>query len=325
MINHYSENNWPAVSFTIDKFNLNPGKFCMSFGFDTDPLEHSIKKVGIINKPLILSGGNGKIEIVAGYRRILALKKMKIAEVSCFDLSDSGKTEFDMLMMNIHDNLYTRNLNNVEKSMALNRLKGILDTEELDNDIISLFGINRRELETVLCIDFLPDFLKCSIAENSISLKTLERVLELNGDRDRMVCLEWIDKLKLNYNQQLQFVEYINDISRLNKTPVHRVLMNDDYIKIYDDRKKNNPQKAKALLKNFRENLFPDLTKYEKIFKQRVNKLQLPGNMKISHARYFESEGYKLEIDFKDGRSLKSHLDYLLNTEGLERVGDPWR
>jgi len=270
MSNIHSKNSWPTVRLAIERFNLDPGKFCMSFCFGTDSLEYSINKAGIINKPFITADGNGKIEIVAGYRRILALKRLKIVEVSCFDLSDSGKSDFDMLMMNIHDNLHTRRLNYVEKSMAVNRLKGFSRFKELDDDIISLFGMNKRELETVLIIDSLPEFLKYSIARDIICLKSIEKILELNSDMDRMACLEWIDKLKLNYNQQLQFIEFIIDISRLNKAGIHRILLNDDFKKIYDDSKMNNPQKAKALLNLLREKLFPHLTGYEKIFRQRV-------------------------------------------------------
>ena len=76
-------------------------------------------------------------------RIISEANRLKIKEVSCFDLSDSGKSDFDMLMMNIHDNLHTRNLNYVEKSMIINRLRDTLKAEELDNDIISIIGMNK--------------------------------------------------------------------------------------------------------------------------------------------------------------------------------------
>ncbi|MFC1494600.1 ParB/RepB/Spo0J family partition protein [Thermodesulfobacteriota bacterium] len=325
MINYIkSEDNLPIVKISMDKFKFNRGKFCMSFDFDIDPLRNSIKKVGVINKPKIISYDGGDIEIVAGYRRILALKELKINEVSCFNLSNSGKTDFDMLLMNIHDNLHTRKLNNIEKSMVLNRLINYSKDKQIGKEFISLFAINERELETLLKIDTLPEGLKYSIVRNSISLKALENIFSIDNEKERITCLEWINKLKLNFNQQLQFIEYINDISRLNKTTIHRVLLDNDFKEMYDDKKKNTPQKARKLLHTLREKLFPNLTGYERIFARRVNKLQLPGNIKISHPRYFEAEGYKLEIEFKNNHDLKDSIDYLGKVKGLENIGDPW-
>jgi len=117
-----NEENQSVVKISMDRFKFNEGKFCLSYDFDVNPLIKSIKEVGIINKPVVRSYRGGDIEIVTGYRRILALKELKLKEVLCIDIAGSGKTDVDMLIMNIHDNLHTRKLNNVEKSMALNRL-----------------------------------------------------------------------------------------------------------------------------------------------------------------------------------------------------------
>ena len=319
-----AEENWPVVKLSMDRFKFDQGKFCMSFDFDINPLVTSIKKVGIINKPFIISYKGGDVEIVAGYRRILALKELKIEEISCFDLSGSGKTDLDILIMNIHDNLHARKLNNIEKSMALNMLINFSKDKKIDREFISLFEINGRDLETFLKIESLPDALKYSIARNAISLKALETILCFDNEREYLACLEWINKLKLNFNQQLQFIEYISEISRRSKSSVDQVLMGGAFKDIYDDENKNKPQKARKLLNILRGKLFPDLTEYERVFNRRVKKLQLPGNIKISHPKYFESEGYRLEVEFRSGPDLKDCIDHLGNVKGLENIGDPW-
>ena len=60
---------------TIDEI---PGPYCMSFGFDPDALALSIEKIGLVH-PLIITKSNNdnKYKIVAGYRRLIALKKLK--------------------------------------------------------------------------------------------------------------------------------------------------------------------------------------------------------------------------------------------------------
>lgn len=316
--------NWPVVKLSMGRFKLKQGKFCMSYDFDIKPLINSIEEVGIINKPFITSYNGGDVEIVAGYRRILALKELKYKEVSCIDLTGSGKTDLDMLIMNIHDNLHARKLNNIEKSMALNRLLNYSKDNKIGMEFMSLFEINNRESETLLKIEALPDSLKHAIARDSISLKVLETVLGLDNENECLACLEWINKLKLNFNQQLQFIDHIVEISRREKLSIDQVLMDKEYKDIYDDESRNNPQKARKLLNILREKLFPDLTKYEREFQKRVKKLRLPGNIKINHPRYFEAEGYRLEIEFSNGNDLKNSIDHLGRVKGLENVGDPW-
>lgn len=69
---------------------------------------------------------------------------------------------------------------------------------------------------------------------------------------------------------------------------------------------------------------FPFLTEMEERFKGRIEKLNLPREVRIKHHPFFEEEGYRLEMDFKEGRDLITALRKLSDMDGLEEIGDPW-
>ena len=315
--------NYPLIKVETDQISDEPGRFCMSYGFDNSALRRSISHVGIINKPYIYKDNKGVIEVVTGYRRILALKELNIKEIKCFDLTDSGMSSFDMLKFAIYDNLFIREYNVVEKSLIINRLISLVKDNNSINEIIFLINISYKDYGLILKIKDLDKSIKKSIALNSLNLKTLEQLVNLDMD-SQIICNSWISKLNLSFNQQIQFIDLIIDISRIEKKPISKLLDDEYYRGLFADQKKNTPQKAKEIIDSLRQRRNPDYSKYKHIFETRVRKLQLPKNIKISHPRYFESEFYHVEIEFKDGNELLNSLNELVNIDGLTSIGDPW-
>ena len=70
---------------------------------------------------------------------------------------------------------------------------------------------------------------------------------------------------------------------------------------------------------------FPTLTRAEKTFRTEMTGLNLPERVKIDHPPFFEASNYRLEILFRNGRDLKSIIDTLIETDGLEKITDPWK
>ena len=106
-----------SVLVEVNQINENPGPYCMSFGFDLKPLIHSVETFGLINSPIVTKDREGSVEVVVGYRRILALKHLQWKQIPCRDLSHAGFSPLDLLLLNLHDNLTTRLFNAVEKGM----------------------------------------------------------------------------------------------------------------------------------------------------------------------------------------------------------------
>jgi len=302
-----------------------PGPYSMSFGFDLKPLIRSIEKVGLINSPIVVRNREGKRDVVAGFRRILAFKSLKREKVPCRDLSEWGLSPSELLILNLYDNLTTRALNDVEKGMILKRLVLHVPREEILEHYMPLLDLPSREsnLHIFLKLEELDCPIRSSFAERRLSFQTIKALLGMDPE-SRTASFEWISKITLNFNQQSKFLEYTNDISIKEGKKITELLFEKQLSDLFEDQKLNNPQKAKQILGHLRTRRFPSLTRAEKTFDRRTSDLNLPEGVRVYHPPFFEGTDYRLELLFKGGKELKEKIDFLSKLEALKRIDDPW-
>ena len=320
-----------VAGLSLDQVNLNdvsdcPGPYCMSFGSDLKALIRSIQSVGLINYPLVIKDKGEMLTVVVGYRRILALKSLGWEKTPCRILSGSELSPLECLLLNLHDNLSSRELNEVEKGMVLRRLTSYVSDEEILEKYAPLLGLPRHKSTLLLFLRLekeLDKEAKEHIVQGRLSLQAVKMLLDIDQDA-RTHVFHFISTLKLNTNQQRQLVEYLIDLSHIESKSVSQVLNDGPFERIYSDTQVNRPQKAKAVIRLLRARRFPTLVSAEKTFKKKVAGLNLPDGVKISAPPHFEASDYRLEVLFRNGRELAERIDHLSRTEGLEDLGDPW-
>ncbi len=310
----------------LKQISENPGPFCMSFGFDLKPLIRSVEKFGLINTPIVTKEKEGRVEVVAGYRRILALKHLQWEEVPCRDFSDAGLTSLQLLLFNLHDNLATRPFNEVEKGMILNRLIPHVPKEEILSHFMPLLELPSHEpsLEIFLRLEELDYSMKESLVYARISFQTAKAFVDMDTE-SRSALFEWIASMKLNSNQQSQFIAYAADISIKEQRRIAQIFEEKQILELLNDKNLNIPQKAKSLLNILKCRRFPLLTRSEGAFQKTVSRLGLPEGISVHHPPFFEGPDYRLEILFGDGEQLKEKVDALGKVSGLGSLGDPWQ
>jgi ParB-like chromosome segregation protein Spo0J len=312
----------------VDPNNIEcPGPYCMSFCFDLDPLILSIRSIGLVNSPLLIENGRGGMTVIAGYRRIQALRCLKYDEIPCRIFSESQLSPLACILINLHDNLATRALNVVEKGMILTRLASLLPRTEILDHYMALLGLPSHEPTFIFFEKLereLDEEIKEYLAKGLLSLPVVKVFLDMDPNSRRHV-FDIISKLKLNINQQRQLVEYIVDISNMNGSSSLGLFKETQFMRICSDNRLNNPQKAKAVLESLRAKRFPFLTRAEKAFKNKVYGLNLPDGVRIKAPPYFEAPDYRLEVFFKEGKELVEKIRALSQTDGLEDIGDPWK
>ena len=315
-------------STTLDLGHIgeDPGPCCMSFGFDLDPLIRSIREFGVINAPIVVKKGKGRVDVVSGYRRILALKHLQMEKVPCRDISNSGLSPLQLVLLNLHDNRVTRRFNDVEKAMILTRLVPHVLRQEIIEEYMPLLDLPSREstLDLFLNIDGLPHFIKEQLAKGALSVRVIRALLEVEPGL-RADLLEKVLNLKLTFNQQLKFIEMTVDICVRDRIDISELFSQASFAGIMENEKLNLPQKAKAYLGHLRSIRFPLLTRSEKSFRKTISALGLPQGTRISHPPFFEGADYLLEVPFKNGKQLKERIRALENLDGLETIADPWQ
>jgi hypothetical protein len=315
----------PLTSLDSNAIHDDPGPFCMSYGFDLGPLIRSIQEFGVINPPIVVRQGEGRVDVVSGYRRILALKNLQIREIPCRDTTDSGLSTLQLLLVNLHENCFTREFNEVEKAMILARLVHYLSREEVIHSYMPLLSLPSREptLDLFLNMERQSHIVKNVLAKGEVSVKAFEALLEVESGF-RLGLIKSILDLKLTYNQQLQFIELTVDICMRDGIDISELFNQASFVRIMENEKLNLPQRTKAILELLRSIRFPRLTRAAESFQKAVSALGLPDGTRISHPPFFEGPDYRLEVPFKNGRQLKERINILNNLDGIEALSDPW-
>jgi len=316
----------PAREVDLTSIDHSRGLFLMSFGFDIRPLVRSIEAVGLINPP-ILKEDQGDLVIVAGHRRIQALRALEAEHTVCMIISENSRIRpLDCLLLNLWDNLAIRELNDVEKGMVLRRLGAWVPRHEIARHYMPLMGLPPHEGALSLFLEVETDYnetIKIFIAEGRLSWRAVKMLSTVDAAA-RLALLQVMSEVRLNANQQIQFMDFITDLSFIEEKTIPQVLREDLLKRVLSDSRMNLPQRAKALLQHLKGRRKPTLVAAEKRFKRSVSKLKLPDGVQITAPPYFEGSDYRLEALFKDGADLKAKLESLCHSEDLRRINNPW-
>ena len=316
----------PACLIDVDSISDFPGPYCMSFGFDLGRYTQSIKEIGLINTPLFKKNANGKMDVISGYRRIQAIKALKWDKIPGRILHESALSSLECLLLNFYDNLSTRRFNIIEKGMLLHRLVEYLPDTDVMNHYMPLIDLPAHEETLRLYIRIEEELdmkIKKLLASERLTLQAAKMLLEVDP-ASRSSVYSVLSSLKLNSNQQKQFIDYIIDISYISDTNIPDLIHKGPLKKICSDPKLNSPQKGRALLKYLKEKRLPSLTAAESAFRKMASRLDLPEGVRIKSPRFFEDPHYQLEVSFREGEELKEKVERLSCTEGLRNLGNPW-
>ena len=317
----------PTQMVHVNSIDCSPGPYCMSFEYDLNPLILSINHVGLLNSPMLLaSDHSNKLLIISGYRRLEALRHLGIDTIPCRIFQASDLDPLHCLLLNLYDNLSTRELNHVEKAMVLVRLENIAPEKTIIEEYLPVLGLlPRKDIFSLYTrmVGELGESGKTDLAMGRLSLQAVKILLDLKKNT-RDAILDFFSNLRLNTNQQRQLIDFIVDISIIEKRSVSNLLSDSSIREIEVNNRMNGPQKAKAVMKLFRKRRLPSVVKAEKEFNKAVSDLMLPGGVRIMPPPFFEGADYKMEIPFRDGLQLRKVLEKLSAMERLAAIGNPW-
>ena len=312
------------VDVPLDVFDDEPGPYTMSFAFDLQPLWESIKTIGLVNPPCIAEDEKGRIEVISGYRRILALKRIGRSAILCEDLSSALPSAKERLLFAFFENLGTRDFNDAEKAMILKRLKPLFPEEHILKRFMPLLSLPCHEEAFTLYLTLAAkgDAFMDAVARGRLCLKAAKSLMELNHESEAC-AFQCIMDLMLNVNQQMQFIDIMIDISEIEGSSFSRILKAAPVAAVLKSRRLNRPQKARRLLEELRRQRYPRWMAAEKRFQKKVEELHLPGGVRMDHPPYFEAPGYRLEMPFLDGGDLMKKLRQLSENRGLAAFQNP--
>lgn len=314
-----------GIRLDLEKIAEGPGPYTMSYGFNLEVLRESIEKVGMINPPLVARNQEGAFDVVSGYRRILALKALGKRETWCHDVTTVLASPRERFLAAFYENLATRKFNDVEKAITLHQLLRHVGREEILASFMPLLSLPSHEgtLKFYLKLLTLEESIQKAVAVEQIPIKVANALVGME-EAIRKVLFHWISILKLNFNQQIKFIEYMEDIRIRDGVAAPELLSDKSFLMVLENRRLNNPQKAKAVLELLRARRFPRLVQAQQAIERAVSAISMPPETSIHYDPFMEDPFYHLEIKFRSGKELREAIDKLHPMRQLETIPEQW-
>lgn len=296
-------------------------KFRISTERSISDLIVSIKEEGLITPPLLVFIEN-RYEVVSGFRRVAACAKAGIEEITARVSNEMD--EFTLQKHAIIENSSQRELNIVEQSLAVSKLIPFLKEPEDRVKVISrVVGIaqNPKLIEKLLKVSTLPPLIRSYMVEDYLSLAI---ALELVNIEDQLAIKfgNLFKDLKMSLNIQKEILTNTIESSLREKISPNDILDSEDFKNILNDEDKNRNEKTSLIRKYLKERRFPNITRAESYYQNRVDELNLT-RVKLIPPANFEGTNYGLSVKFstiEDLEKTADEIDALSKNSAMEDI-----
>ena len=304
----------------IDTIDSRDHFFSMTFHPNLECLRKSIGQVGLL-QPIIIrekSQGSG-CQVVCGFKRLTACEQLGMEEIEAFSCRKSELGDLEGFHMALQENLTTRGLNLIEKSMVLHKLNHQfgLSKESIARDYMPMLGLqpNPKILEKVSQLVQLRAEIGRYIVEEEVSLGNATQLLEFSPE-DQAEIGRLVSELKLGENKLKEVLTFLREISLRDGMTV-RELVRGEIEAIASDVSLSRVQKTHRIRRWLREMRYPQLTEMEKAFREKRKGLALSPGIFLQPPPYFEGDTFRLEFGFRDVGEFKAIVSKLM--EASER------
>ena len=299
----------------IDLSSKNYDGYLFSYGRDSDVVEDSIRKVGLINPPILKKNPDTEetYSVICGYQRILACKKL--GQVSIDAMVIDGLNDEETLLLVLHDNLASRGFNEIEKGIVLKKFLDIgYSCDRLAAEITLLLEIppNKNIIEKYLSVLRLDNEIKQSIARSELELERAFLLITLS-DAEREVVYRFLFKESItNTNEAKEAIRNLLDLKLIKKMEMEELLLSDEISHIISDNKSNKRQKGEKLCSLIKSMRYPSIRMKEDEFDKSCRELKLDNDVRVNHSRYFEGDEIRITLKAFNEEKLGGNLERLL-------------
>jgi len=186
-----------VVYLKID--DITPSRYQPRERFDETKLSEltaSIREKGVIQPVLVRPKGDGKYELIAGERRLRAVRSLEIKEMPALvrEVED-----VDALEISLIENIQREELNPIDEAHAYRRLASEFNfTQEKIGQTI---GKDRSTVANMMRLLLLPKKIQEFVENNTISMGHARTILSLEGEKQRLRFCNRIVKKGLSVRQ----------------------------------------------------------------------------------------------------------------------------
>ncbi len=311
----------------MDKFaeSVDPAEIDSSFDSyscswpgESTRLEESIARVGLINPPLLKRSG-GNLVTVCGIRRVRAALKLSMPRIPCRIVESAGRSDADLLALNLEDNLSVRALGLFESA----RLVSLLEAFDGDSrsSIVERYGpaIGLRgdeyEVSRFLSLHVLSDAVKVFVASKKMAPRQAFR-LALLGSDDAGRLVELAGTFALTASQTGEFAELAREILLRDGLTFEELApdLADGLESTADARHKQRD----AIMDRLRMVRFPRWQEKERAMKSCLDRINGTAGITVHAPPYLENDIFNVRLVYRSCEELAERARALETFAGTE-------
>jgi hypothetical protein len=282
----------------VDDIDIQDERFRFSYHFDLEKLLISIKKIGLINPPIVVKRDGSPYIVVSGWKRILACIRLCMTHIPIYLIDE--KDDSRAFILSLYENWAVRSFNILEKAEIVSKLKDFdKDEKKIVREFFPLLDIpaNLSYLDLYLKIARLDPTWKKIVYDKKIPLSALQFLIEFKPE-DRKALLPLI--MPMNVNKLKQFCENLYELWK-NTGDSPKVLLSDPAIQSVCQSEKLSPlQKADDVRSLVRSKRYPTLSSWTKSFDTSLKKARLTKDVTFEPSSFFEDGEFSITFSLFD-------------------------
>lgn len=307
----------------IGEIDERDSSFRISFGRDLSSLKTSLALSGLL-APLILREKEGGYQVICGFRRLEALRRLGQERVWALIYSPEELPDREGIVRAIAHNI-SGGMNLVEKAQAVTKLKacGLMEEEIVSQWLPALgFQPHKRIYTKLREIARLPVGIRTYIAEQELSLSTAS-LLSLFREEELSALVPLLSSLKPGENKTKEILTHLHEIALREETSVTALLEEARDLWAGEDGRVERLERFRDWLRRRR---YPRFSSLKEEFEKFRASLRLPPSFSLHPPPFFEGEEFRVELRFSNREQLMKLSQGLRRLlESLQGEEDPLR
>jgi hypothetical protein len=257
------------------------------FSFPSSPQRFAAIEKKFPGLPLLIVDKAKRLVWGHDYLRWLHGRGKRNAVIFAVDIAPGAAL---FLNFNLSNRLFGLNL--YEKLLFVKKISGLCPREEIQRRADLDFKLNDALFQNL--DQFLSEPWCRVLAAGHLGLKTALRLADAAAP-DRRALLGFFKKVRFSESQQLQVVQFLEEIAFRDKKSYARILAALELSNLL--RLEMPQQKIVAALNRIR---FPAYSRHENEWQQWQKKMTVPGSLTLAHVPFFAKEEIQISLTAKN-------------------------
>ncbi len=287
-----------------------------------DTLVQSVRELGITH-PVLLAPLGTEYQIVCGHRRVACARQLNLESIPAWIL-ESVPTPAEMLKHNLLENRGQRTYSDIEKGGIVHKLtQAKIPESKIIQDYLPLLDLERSKkllVDLKQCAAF-SESLNVLLHELNLPLRVFSILFRWNAN-DQALAETLLGTLRPGVNKCRELLELADETAVKETTSPHEILNRPEIQTPLQNTDLALNEKYEAVHKQLRLWRYPVLTDLQKQVYRAIDQLRLDGRIKLRTPENFESDQFKIELQFKTREEFVAQVEQLFRVTDSEALDE---